>query len=462
MSGEPGPITRGRALFGQGRFGAALAAFDEAIAVHPRSPLAHSGRARALVALGRAGEGLASADRALGLDPGLADAWRGRGLALLELKRPDEALAAFRAVAPAGTPVEQADSVADVGLALAGLGRHDEASATYDEALAIAPHAPLARYRRAWVRLLRRDFAGGWDDYEARWLQRHATAGHMTPAFRERLTLGPAVDDLRGQRVLVVAEQGVGDVIMFASVLPDLAAIAAKVTCVVEFRLLTLFSVSFPDIEVVAGSGPALVDLARIDRVVAIGSLPAAFRRAEADFPGRPYLRPMPRTVEAWRARLGPSPGLRRIGISWRGGAAQTGVAARSMPLETLRPLFEHPGYEVVSLQYGDVTAELAAVNAGLARPIVSFPRKEIDDFEALAGLVCALDGVVTVQTALAHLTGAIGQLGLVMIPPRPEWRYGDGGTDMPWYASLRLFRQADGEGWAPVLGRVIEALPPS
>jgi len=447
----------GRQLVDQERYDDALAVFDRLIRLEPGIAVGHTWRARALAALGRSAQALESADRALELDPAGRDAWRWKGRALLAMDQAAPALRALRLAEPGETPTEQADHLADIGYALGALGRRDEALAAYDAAVARAPGAPLARYRRGFMRLLAGDFSNGWGDHEARWARRttQTTSPRMTPAMRKRLTLSPTVDDLRGQRVLVVDEQGVGDVIMFASVLPDLADVAASVTCLVESRLLQLFAISFPDLKVVAGQGPALVDLEEFDRVVAIGSLPHAFRRHLGDFPGRPYLAPRASVTETWRSRLGHARGKLRVGFSWRGGLATTRAQARSMSLETLRPLIEREDVEAVSLQYGDVQEEVAVFNHSLGRPMVSFPRRQIEDFEQLAGLVCALDVIVTVQTALAHLTGAVGARGIVMIPAEPEWRYLAAGDRLPWYQSVRLVRQTAAGDWGGVIDRV-------
>ena len=453
-------------LFRQGRRLDALDAFDEAIAREPRSAIAHSNRAHVLNTLERYAETVAAADQALALDAGLYFAWRARGQALLGLDRPGEAVDSYRAAVGMAGPAQRAMAQADVGLALAAEGRLAEAIAAYDAAETLDPRPPLIAYRRANARLLQRDFAGGWDDYEARWrpgLASGPSMGQMTEDLRARLTLAPTPADFAGARVLVIGEQGVGDQIMFASVLPDLIAVAASVACLVDPRLVRLVSHAFPQIELLAGLEPRLLDLTRFDRIVAMGSLPAAFRRTEGDFPGQAYLRPRPGIADAWRTRLGPADGRRRIGLSWRGGVKSTGATARSMPLEMLRPLLERPDCAFVSLQYGDVAADLAGINATMDRPIASFPPGEIDDFEDLAGLIGALDLVVTVQTTVAHLSGALGQPALVMIPRRPEWRYTAQGDHIPWYGSLTLLRQRDDAGWAPVIaraGQVLDAHP--
>jgi ADP-heptose:LPS heptosyltransferase len=163
--------------------------------------------------------------------------------------------------------------------------------------------------------------------------------------------------------------------------------------------------------------------------------------------------------MQAWRERLGPSGGRRPIGLSWRGGGPTTGAAARSIPLADLAPVLAAADCDFVSLQYGDVADEVAAVNAALPRPILRFEPGEIDDFEQLAGLVSALDRVVSVQTAVIHLAGALGHPCHVLVPNRPEWRYMAAGEAMPWYRSVRLFRQAAGESWSPAIGRVAAAI---
>jgi hypothetical protein len=190
-----------------------------------------------------------------------------------------------------------------------------------------------------------------------------------------------------------------------------------------------------------------------------MGSLGRLYRRDVADFPRRPYLSAPPAIRAHWAERLGPRPEGLRIGISWTGGLKQTRAERRSLPLAQLRPLLDLPGCEVVSLQYGDVADEVAAVNAGLATPVRLFPAEDLDDFADLAGLVQSLDVVVSVQNSLVHLCGALGQRCLTMVPHAPEWRYGASGSTMPWYGSVELFRQPEPRAWEPVIEQVRQAL---
>lgn len=450
-------LARGNIQAGLSDVPEALESFDHAARLAPTSAFAHSNRASMLLRQNRLDEALAAADRALGLDERLVHAWRHRGFALFCLGDVEAAVAAYRRGADAADPAQAYEALTDLAMALAASGRYDEAIAALDRAVASRPQAAEAILRRSESRLLIGDFVRGWEDYEAR--LRHPVFlranGELSLEVRDRLILSPRPEDLAGQRVLVVGEQGLGDQVMFASVLPDLAAVAAAVTCIADPRLVRLFRRSFPGIAFAGAGEGRQVDLAAVDRVVALGSLPLMFRRDEGQFPGQPYLSPSPDLTAGWRRRLDAAGDGLKIGLSWRGGVSQTRSAARSMDLAGLRPLLDRDGCTFVSLQYGDVDAEIAAVNATLRRPILSFPAAETFDMEDLAGLVGTMDVVVTVQTTLAHVTGAMGVPGLVMIPRWPEWRYGRQGERMVWYGSLRLLRQSDSDDWGPVVAEI-------
>jgi ADP-heptose:LPS heptosyltransferase len=203
----------------------------------------------------------------------------------------------------------------------------------------------------------------------------------------------------------------------------------------------------------------ARIDTDVIEALLAMGSLGSAFRRDVGAFPGAPYLRPGAEVRQRWAERLGPKTRRLRIGISWRGGVAATRTHARSLSLQQLAPVLDLADCEFVNLQYGEVADEVAAFNAGRQNPIRVFPRAEIDDFEELAGLVANLDLVVSVQTTLVHLCGAIGQTCLTLVPHTPEWRYGAQGSTMPWYRSVRLFRQPQHGAWGPAIAEAAAAL---
>jgi hypothetical protein len=313
---------------------------------------------------------------------------------------------------------------------------------------------------RAVARLKRADFAA-WDEYEARFASPLAT--HRPYAF-------PAWDGspLREGTLLVYGEQGLGDQIMFASCLPEL--LARVPDCVVECdpRLGRLFERSFPEARVVtaaqndpapawlAGLGP---DRARIRAQVPIGSLPRWFRRSHSAFPRHyGFLRADPARVQAWRKRLAAHGTGPRIGVSWRGGTATSRRALRSLDLEQLAPVLRSVPATWVSLQYTDCRPEITAVEQRHGITVHHW-QEAIDDYDETAALVAALDAVVSVCTAVVHLSGALDQRTLVMVPYAAEWRYGAAGGDMPWYPSVRLLRQRAPGDWADLLERVKDEL---
>ncbi|MCI3134523.1 tetratricopeptide repeat protein [Phenylobacterium aquaticum] len=486
----PTVSNRAQALRALGRSAEALAAYDRALTLKPDYAVAWCNRAETLCALDRAEEAVESADRAVALDPTLAEAHANRAQALNALGRHADALAAaqqaltLRPAAPRalrhggdaltglGRSAEaeqaycQALSLAPRlaeawigrGLARQAQGRHAEALADLDEAVRLDPDSADSRYHRGLLRLMTGDFAGGWDDYEHRWgregfLRRSAPARLV--ALRDQLRIRAAPADLAGRKVLVVGEQGIGDQVMFASLLVDLARDAAEITCVCDPRLLRLFRHSFPQIAFVGLDRLGAVETAGFDEILPLGGLAYAYRQGRSAFPGAPYLSPSPEVVARWRARLGP--GRPKIGVSWRGGTDLTGAAGRSLSPEALATLISIKGVTWVSLQYGD-TAPVEARQAG-GDAVTVFPASEIDDFEDLAGLVMSLDLVVSVQTALIHLTGALGQRCLTLIPSAPEWRYGATGATMPWYSSVELCRQTTPGDWNGPFDRVAAAV---
>ncbi|HEY8616302.1 tetratricopeptide repeat protein [Phenylobacterium sp.] len=435
----------GNALRDLGRPDEALGAFDRAVTLKPDDPALHNNRAGALVELGRLGDALAAHDRALALKPDFAEAHNDRGIALAGLDRLEEAVEAYRQAVALRPAFAMAWN--NLGAALRRLRRYEAAISAFDQALAARPDYPEAAANRSYCLLTLGRFAEGWAGYERRWGApdfRAECSAHVSPALQARLEPEVTGADLAGAEVLVVGEQGVGDVIMFASALPDLLRIAGRVSLIADPRLARLFAYAFPELEILPhGADPG----AR--RVVAIGSLGRLFRHKWQDFPGTPYLQAPPEARARWADRRGPRGGVRRIGISWRGGTPKTGGAARSVALEALSPVLDLPGCEIVSLQYGDVPAEVAAAAERLGRSIRLFPRAEIDDFAELAALIAHMDLVVSVQNTTVHLAGALGAPCLGLVPASPEWRYLDAGERMPWYGSVQLIRQEVPGEWA-------------
>jgi ADP-heptose:LPS heptosyltransferase len=262
---------------------------------------------------------------------------------------------------------------------------------------------------------------------------------------------------MNDQVLLVHSEQGLGDAILFASCLPELQSRCAKVIVETPVRLARLFRRSFPWADVVGheqtdNSSGWLGSHASVQRQIPIGSLPFHFRKTNEDFPSRAgYLLADPQAVADWRCKI--SDGQRRtIGISWRGGLALTAKFQRSLELETLARALATMDVALVNLQYGETDSEIQQL--AKATGIELHPGLSgLADLDDLAALTSACDGVITVCSTLAHLAGALGMPGLVLVPTIANWRYGAGGTRSVWYPNLELARQsAEGDWNGPLI----------
>lgn len=395
--------------------------------------------------LGRLDEAAETLVRATQAEPGKSAAWVNLASVRQDQGRLDESRAMLeRAVAVA--PDDPGIATA-YGSLLAKLGEADAAEKVLASALAAAPDDPEANLAQAHLDLSRGRYAQGWDRYEAR------LRAAQSP--RRRFPL-PEWDGAlaSGRALLVYAEQGLGDTLMFASCLPDLMRDAASVQLHCEDRLWPLMERSFPGLHRYRdrAAPPA-------DGYVAIGSLPRLYRRRAEDFPQHAgYLRAAPEQIARAAAALealGPGP---KVGIAWRGGLPSTGKAIRSLALADLEPLLGRSGVHWVSLQHGDTAAEIDAFARDTGIRIHRLPDTE-RDLDAAAGAIAALDRVVTVCSSVVHLAGALGRSTLVLTPHVPAWRYGLQGVSMPWYPSVVLLRQPAPGAWAPVLDAAWERL---
>jgi tetratricopeptide (TPR) repeat protein len=451
---------RGNALAKLHRPAEAVESFGRAVSLNPRYAVAWSNRAVQQLELGKVEAALADADQAMALNPAMVAAQRARGRALLTLSRFDEALSSIDgalALQPANP-----DSHILRAEALSALGRPAESLASLERALAANPASVETRCRLALARLRLGDFARGWAESEARWDQplfRAASTSYPIERLAPVLDKTSRAEDLAGRKVLVINEQGIGDQVMFCSMLPDLLAAGSDVTCFCDVRLLALLADSFPNVRFLPEGGGLDAPLESFDTVIGMGSLGRLFRKSPADCPGAPYLKAPRAESETWRAHLGTKARPLRVGLSWRGGLAHTNRINRSLALDQLTPIISRPDCEFVSVQYGDADAEIAEINRTLANPVTAFPSADYADFVQLAALLQSLDIVVSVQTAVIHLCGALGDPCLVMVPFVAEWRYGVRGDAIPWYRSVRLLRQPSPGAWEPVIEAVGSAL---
>src|SRR5664279_4829584 len=449
-------LGRGNVFADLQRYDDAFAAYDKALALKPDSAEAWNNYGTVLAELERSGDAFAAYDKALELEPDFADAWLARGAVFYDLRRYDEAIAAFdKAIS---LQPDFAKAWVSRGTVCFTLNRDDEALQCYQKAIDLKNNLADAYFAMSVLKLSRGEFKEGWALYEWR------TRSKSIP-IRERLSdaaieaLGVSVRNTRsqiiGKSIAVVAEQGVGDEIMFASMLPDVVNDAKSITYQLDPRLIRLAARSFPAVNFVPRARPNYILSQKFDAIIRAGSFGYIYRPDAASFPGKPYLKADASIVDRWRSALGRSGQAYRIGISWRGGAAKSGRDQRSLTLDQLRPLLTRDDCMFVSLQYGDVRDEVEKYNASAVRKIVHFPKAAIDDFDDLAGLIKALDIVVSVQNTVVHQCGALGTTCLAMLPWKAEWRYGKSGSQMIWYSSVELFRQSEKGNWGDVLAAV-------
>lgn len=339
-----------------------------------------------------------------------------------------------------------------LGLVYAYLGRFDKAIDSLDQNVALQPNDPQLRFARASVRLLQQDFERGWEDYSFRGM-------NLSDNFRVLPFPLWKGEPLEGRRVLVLAEQGLGDQVMFASCLPDLLAQRpAELIVEAVHRIAPTIARSFPQCRVIPTDQGRKLDWLKdcpdVDCYVPLAELPRYFRRSLQAFPShRGYLVPDAGRVAYWRGRLaeaGPGP---YIGFSWKGGTESTRTSLRTIDVMDFAPLASVRSATWVCLQYGPVAERVtSAREAGFE---MAYWPESIADLDEFAALVSALDLVVTVCNTTVHYAGATGRPVWVLAPKVPEWRYGAENRTMPWYPSSVVFRQFSAGDWTQLLERV-------
>lgn len=448
LARSPGSVDalngRGNVLLKLDRPTEALAAFERVIAIEPRVFGAHLNRGGALAALGRFEEALAQFDAVLAVMPGHAEIHVNRGNALSSLGRSAEAVAAFdRALA---IRPDYLNALIGRGAALQRLNRHREALADFDRAAAIDKNSADAHHNAGLALLTLGDYRRGFAEYEWRW-QRTGMGGRRS--LGKPLWLGEY--PLSRKTILLHGEQGLGDCIQFARYVPMLARAGAKVVLEVPRELVALLS-RIEGVAAVVARGEALP---AYDVHCPLGSLPLALRTELSTVPADvPYLKATAKRIDAWRARIA-ALAPPRVAIAWAGSALHVNDRNRSIALERLAPLFALDA-SFVSIQRELREADGPAL-ARVARLL--HVGGELADFDDTAAVVSLVDLVISVDTSVVHLAGALGRPTWILVPFVPDWRWTLDGALTPWYPTARLFRQPAAGDWDSVIAAVQNAL---
>jgi Tfp pilus assembly protein PilF len=450
-----------------------LACIDQAIAIRPQAAMFRVNRAAALLALRRLDEAVEACEAALRIQRNLAEANQVMGHALSDQGRPEAALAAYQDALRAKPNLP--DLYNNIGLALREAGRLEEALAAlreavkrtphdaqaqgnlagvlkelgqmpaaqegYRDALRLQPSDPVLHVNLGIALLLDGRFDAGWEEYEWRF---RAGAAYVPPCRQP----GWSGEPLAGRTLLIRAEQGLGDTIQFCRYVP-MAAALGSVVLEVQPGLRHLMHRAANTVVTVGDALPAF------DLWCPLLSLP---RLLGMQAPAPPYLAADSGRVAAWRERIGTNG--RRIGIAWQGNPAAAAERGRSVPLREFLPLARIPGVRLISLQKHHGVEQLSGAAEGLSIETLG------DNFDAgpdafidTAAVMQCLDLIVTSDTSVAHLAGALGRPAWVALQHVPDWRWLMEGEDCHWYPTMRLFRQSRRGDWAGVFARMAARL---
>jgi tetratricopeptide (TPR) repeat protein len=433
----------GLTLADLGRYEEAIDSYHKALAIKPKYADVHYKLGNALIAVGRFEEAIVSYHRALAIEPAWSKAHLNLGCSLQALSRHEEAINSYlRALA---IDPDFAEAHNNLGMVLQAIGRYDEAIASYHKALAIKPDFAYAHKNLAFAALAMGDFEAGWTEYEWRWETAPGLADKRN--FAQPSWFG--AEDIAGKTILLHAEQGLGDTIQFVRYVPLVAMIGAVVILEVQKGLKALLS-NLPGAMAIFERGDPLPSF---DYQCPLMSLPLAFRTELANIPADiPYVFPDPARQAEWERRL-PKRERPRIGLAWSGNPNHQQDHNRSIPLQELVPLIEETGANFHVLQKEIRPADFELLKS--SRSLINHSDR-LNDFADTAALVSLMDLVISVDTSLAHLAGAMGKPTWILLSFNADWRWRRAGPDNPWYPTARLFRQPKARDWTSVIESVL------
>jgi tetratricopeptide (TPR) repeat protein len=430
-----------------GRLAEAIALYVRAIELQPDFPDLLSNLGNALREAGQLQPAMDCYNRAFALDPDHVKTHNNLGNAYCELGEWPKAIESYRraiAIDP-----NFGEAINNLGTAMEELGQRAEAMACYQTAAQLAPNSVSPPWNIALLQLLLGDYENGWPGYEHRWRQKKQCKSFRN--FPQPLLnlSGP----VRGKRVLLHAEQGFGDALQFCRYVPMVADLGAEVILECPPSLVRLF-------RSLKGVGSVIARAESVpcfDLQCPLMSLPMVFSTTLKSIPvDLPYLHAEPADIQRWRSRFATEPVALRVGLIWAGDSKHQKDRHRSLTLSDFAPLARVPGIGFYSVQVGKHSVQAKSPPAGMQ--LIDWTA-DLQDFADTAAMISQLDLVITVDTAVAHLTGALGKPVWILIPFQPDWRWLLDRTDSPWYPSARLFRQSVPGQWEQPLEELIRAV---
>ncbi|WP_176053796.1 tetratricopeptide repeat protein [Paraburkholderia caribensis] len=430
-----------------GRHADAIALYERVLAAYPDHAESLHGAAMSLVATGEHERALQRLARLAQRYPQSAEVHYNRGTLLGQMERYDEELAAYRqAIALKPNFVR---AYVNLGVALRDLHRFDEALQQFRKAVSIDANDAGARTNRAQTNLLLGEFEHGWREYEWRWLD--GTMRHGLPDT----TLWTGKQPLDGKTVFVHGEQGFGDTVQFIRFVGRLGAMGARVIVRVQDALLPLLRGYPGAAEVIGESAP----LPAFDYHIPMLSLAFALKLREADLATEsPYIHADSQLAGQWADVFAQDDARPRVGIVWSGSRTHLNDRNRSIPLAQCMPLFD-ANAQFVSLVKDVRESDRACLDANVARGVLRDVSDRLTSFAETAALIAQLDLVIAVDTAVAHVAGALGKPVWIALPFTPDWRWQLKRDDSPWYPHMRLFRQSKRNDWSDVIASLRSAL---
>jgi tetratricopeptide (TPR) repeat protein len=436
-------VLRGRVLLNMQRIEEALECYDRAIELQPDLAEAYNNRGAILRNMQYFDEAYYDFEKAIEINPDFAASYNNRGNNLVDLDRLEDALASFdRALE---LKPDYAEAYSNRGNCLRLLRRLDKAIASYDQAIALRPEAEFEE-NKALALLLAGDFEKGWQLNESRWKRGNV---QNVFAFGRPLWLGD--ENIAGKRIFIHHEQGFGDTIHFIRYIPQLAALGAHVIVTVQPALKTLVS-SVEGASVVLGDE----EPPPFDCQCPLLSLPLAFKTRLETIPAKvPYLSVSAERMNVWKGRL-PDTEKPRIALAWAGNSQFRGDRRRSIGLAALAPLLSVPDVQFISIQ-----KDLREGDDDILRnhPELVVLGPELRDFSDTAAVMSQVDLVISSDTAVVHLAGALGRPVWMLLEYVPDWRWMIDREDSPWYPTARLFRQRRAGDWEGVVASVSDEL---